>query len=205
MTLLVKWHHWYQHHMMSVSTVNVTTAFLWSRQLKQDVRWLFGHGVPLAFMSHDANSFFNGTTAFRSRWLNWCKTWLFWSCGTTGISAVVTWCQCHKCHHDMTPMASSLTHGILRSRHLTWGATWHFWSYDVNSTGTEIMSCWWCHQFVPLYSLCQDYQNKVQHNTFGHVMSLASAPYIFNAIITDTWYWCQNWYWHWHQKSYNIS
>ena len=35
---------------------------------------------------------------------------------------------------------------------------------------------------VPLHSLGQDDQNDVQHNFFGHVISLASALYLCNAV-----------------------
>ena len=48
----------------------------------------------------------------------------------------------------------------------------------------------------PLYSFGKDDQHEVQHNHFGHVMSLSSASHYNN----DTGHWYQNWYQHWHKS-----
>ena len=69
----------------------------------------FGHVIPLALVSCDVDSIFNGIIGFlRSRQLKLGPIVLTWSCGTIGISVGITPNHRHWCQHWLTLMTSSM-------------------------------------------------------------------------------------------------
>ena len=73
------------------NTMNSTTAFLSFKKIAIWY-WCWCHVMPTTLVSAlcDVDSTISGMIAFfKSRWLKWGKTWLFWSCATIGTSHAI--------------------------------------------------------------------------------------------------------------------
>ena len=114
----------------------------------------------------------------------------FWTCDTIGTGVGIMWCWHQQCNHWIPEVKTKEMR--CNMVFLVMWCHWHHVRMMVSS-------------IVPLNSLGQDDENKVQHEFFDHVMSLASASYNSKGIISDTWHCWHNQYYCLQVKSYNTS
>ena len=138
----------------SASIINGTNALLGQVYPNEVQHNWFGHVIPLAPASCDANDITNGTTALHmSKWWKWGATW-FCSCDAIGTSASVI--------HGTT--------AFLRSWQLKWDARWLFGHIKQLAPVVLLLS------MAPLNSFGKDDQNEGQNDFFwSHDVITASS------------------------------
>ena len=150
----------------------------------------FGHVPPLAPLHFIGQ--YNQSRA----------TWLCWSCDANGVSVSIIWCWWHPhwnhCISQVKTIKMRWNVTFWSNDAIGTSVTWFqialsvgpFISYVMTiklrySMTSSLMSWHWCwHQYhmmlitspvTSLYSLGQDEELEVKHNTIGHVISLALA------------------------------